>query len=91
MSISRRYRLRNGKRIINLNIPGCRPCLSPEGKSIAWGADDGELAVAPISLDAETPSVGQWRMTIKDQKNHIYHIDWSPDRRFLSFSWGPQG
>ena len=81
----------NGKRIINLNIPGCRPCLSPDGKSIAWGAVDKELAVAPIDLEAQTPSVGQWRMTIKDQTNHIYHIDWSPDGRFLSFSQGPQG
>jgi hypothetical protein len=81
----------DGHRIINLNIPGCRPCLSPDGRSIAWGAGDNELAVAPIDLDAETPGVGQWQMTIQDKQNHIYHIDWSPDSRFLSFSRGPQG
>jgi hypothetical protein len=38
----------NGPRIINLNIPGCRPCLSPDGKQIAWGAGDHEIAAAPI-------------------------------------------
>jgi hypothetical protein len=81
----------NGKRIINLNIPGCRPCLSPDGRSIAWGAGDNELAVAPINLDADNPSVGKWQMTIQDKRSHIYHIDWSPDSRFLSFSRGPEG
>lgn len=81
----------HGPRIINLKIPGCRPCLSPDGKQIAWGAGDHELVAAPISLDAETPAVGDWRLHIKDQTNKIYHIDWSPDSRFLSFSRGPEG
>ena len=80
-----------GNKIINLNIPGCRPCLSPDGRSIAWGSGDNDLAVAPINLDAENPKVGEWRMTIHDSHNHIYHIDWSPDCRFLSFSRGPEG
>ena len=69
----------HGPRILNLNIPGCRPCLSPDGRSIAWGTGDNELAVAPINLDAENPSVGKWQMTIRDKRNHLYHIDWSPD------------
>jgi Tol biopolymer transport system component len=81
----------HGSRIINLKIPGCRPCLSPDGKQIAWGAGDHELAAAPISLEAETPTVGEWRLHIKDQTNKIYHVDWSPDSRFLSFSRGPEG
>ena len=33
----------HGPRIINLKIPGCRPCLSPDGRHIAWGAGDHEL------------------------------------------------
>lgn len=81
----------HGPRIINLKIPGCRPCLSPDGKQIAWGAGDHEIAAAPISLDAETPAVGEWRLHIKDETNKIYHVDWSPDSRFLSFSRGPEG
>ena len=80
-----------GNRIINLNIPGCRPCLSPDGKQIAWGTGDNELAVAPLDLNSDNPSVGPWRMTILDKLNQIYHIDWSPDSKFLAFSRGPEG
>ena len=30
----------HGDKIINLEIPGCRPSLSPDGQQIAWGAGD---------------------------------------------------
>ena len=78
-----------GNKIINLKIPGCRPCLSPDGKQIAWGSGDHELVAAPIDLDSDSPSVGQWRLRIRDKTNETYHVDWSPDSRFLSFSRGP--
>jgi Tol biopolymer transport system component len=81
----------NGPRIVNLNIPGCRPCLSPDNRQIAWGTGDNELAVAPLDLDADAPKVGPWRVRIQDKQNQIYHIDWSPDSRFLCFSRGPEG
>jgi len=81
----------HGTNIINLKIPGCRPCVSPDGKQIAWGAGDHEIATAPIDLEAEQPAVGDWRLRIKDGTNKIYHVDWSPDSRFLSFSRGPDG
>ena len=82
----------NGNKIINLNIPGCRPCISPDGKHIAWGAGDEELATAPIDLDSENPVAGKWELVIKDLKpNKIYHIDWSPDCQFVAFSRGPDG
>lgn len=80
-----------GTKIINLKIPGCRPCFSPDGKQIAWGAGDYELAVAPIDLDSDSPAVRPWRLRIKDKASKIYHVDWSPDSRFLSFSRGPDG
>jgi len=81
----------HGTSIFNLHIPGCRPCLSPDGKQIAWGAGDHEIALAPISLDSDHPTVGEWRLHIKDQTNKIYHVDWSPDSRFVAFSRGPDG
>jgi TolB protein len=81
----------NGPRILDLKIPGCRPCISPDGKQIAWGAGDHEIAVAPIDLDAETPKVGPWRLQVTDATLKIYHVDWSPDTRFLSISRGPEG
>jgi Tol biopolymer transport system component len=80
-----------GTNIINLGIPGCRPCFSPDGKQIAWGPGDHEIATAPIDLDSPEPKVGERRVRIKDDKNKIYHADWSPDSRFLSISRGPDG
>ncbi len=81
----------NGNKIIDLKIPGCRPCFSPDGKQVAWGASDNEIAAAPIDTDSDEPKVGEWRVHIKDATNKIYHVDWSPDSRFLSFSRGPDG
>src|SRR5512133_1364811 len=81
----------HGTNIINLKIPGCRPCLNPDGTQVAWGAGDHEIAAAPINLESGLPAVGDWRVRIKDETNKIYHVDWSPDSRFLSFSRGPDG
>ncbi len=78
-----------GNKIIDLKIPGCRPCFSPDGKHVAWGAEDRELAAAPIDLEATEPAVGVWDVHIKDETNKIYHVDWSPDGQFLAFSRGP--
>jgi len=78
-----------GTKIINLKIPGCRPCFSPDGKQIAWGAEDFDIAAAPINLEADEPAVGPWTVHIEDKKNKIYHVDWSPDSQFLAFSRGP--
>lgn len=78
-----------GTNIVNLKIPGCRPCVSPDGRQIAWGAGDHEVVVAPIDLESDRPSVGTWRLRITDKTNETYHVDWSPDSRFLSLSCGP--
>jgi len=81
----------HGDKIINLKIPGCRPSISPDGQHIAWGSGDHELDTAPIDTESENPSVGPWQVRIRDKDNKIYHIAWSPDGRFVSFSRGPDG
>ncbi len=80
-----------GAKTFNLNIPGCRPWLSPDGRQLAWGAGDYEIAVAPISFDSDHPTVGPPRLRIRDEQNRIIHVDWSPDSQFLCFSRGPAG
>jgi Tol biopolymer transport system component len=82
---------RHGDKIINLGIPGCRPCVSPDGKQIAWGPGDHEIAAAALDLESDTPKIGDRTATIIDKKNKIYHVDWSPDAKFLSISRGPEG
>jgi Tol biopolymer transport system component len=79
----------NGTNIINLKIPGCRPCVSPDGRQLAWGSGDHQVVLAPIDLDSDTPSVGKWRLVIQDKTNETYHVDWSPDSRTVSLSRGP--
>jgi len=78
-----------GDKIINLKIPGCRPCLSPDGKQLAWGSGDHEIVLAPIDLESEQPAVGPWRLRIQDKTNETYHVDWAPDGRTVSLSRGP--
>ena len=83
---------RNGTRIINTGSPGCRPCISPDGKQIAWGPGDHEIAAAPVNLDSDEPKVGPRRLRIvTDKRSKIYHVDWSPGSDFLSISRGPEG
>ncbi len=79
----------HGTKIVNLGIPGCRPCLSPDAKQIAWGSGDHEVVLAPINLESDLPAVGKWRLRIEDHTNETYHVDWSPDSRFVSLSRGP--
>jgi hypothetical protein len=80
-----------GPRVIDLRLPGCRAWLSPDCHQIAWGTGDYEIAVAPIGLEAAQPGVGEPRLRIRDARNRIIHVDWSPDSRFLCFSRGPAG
>lgn len=78
-----------GDKIVNLKIPGCRPCLSPDARQLAWGAGDHEVVVAPINFQTNQPTVGPWRLRVKDSTNETYHVDWSPDSKFLCLSRGP--
>ncbi len=81
----------DGNKIINLGISGCRPCLSPVGNHIAWGSGDHTIEVAEIDLDSDHPKVGKRSVIIRDKVNKIYHVDWSPGGKFVSFSRGPKG
>ena len=81
----------HGNKIINLKIPGCRPRFSPDGHQVAWGSDDNNIAAGPVDTDSDEPSMGAWRVRIRDATNKVYHARWTPDGQFLSFSRGPDG
>ncbi len=80
-----------GKRVVNLQIPGCRPDLTPDGKRIAWGASDFTICVADLDFSGPEPKIVNRRDAIRSEKPiETYHVDWSPDGKYLTFSHGPQ-
>ncbi len=73
-------------------VTGCRPDFSSDGKKITWGASDWDLCVGDIDLTSSTPKVTNVLGVVKCQKEYeVYHTDFSPDGRYIAFSYGPKG
>ncbi len=70
-------------------VTGCRPDFSPDGKRITWGATDWDLFIATIDFNSGKAVVTDRRQIAKCDKEHeIYHTDWSPDGKYVAFSYG---
>ena len=80
----------DGDRVIDLKIGGCRPDLSPDGQHIVWGKTDNIISVGDIDFESDTPTITNMRDIVSDEL-HVYHADWSPDGKYISFSRGPGG
>ena len=79
----------DGPKVFNLGIPGCRPDVSPDGKKIAWGPSDWALRVGDLDLTGPEPKVTNARDVVTSSKPmEVYHVDWSPDGKYLAFSRG---
>jgi dipeptidyl aminopeptidase/acylaminoacyl peptidase len=78
-----------GKRVVDLKIPGCRPDVSADGKHIAWGADDFTLCAAELDFSGPAPKVVGRRDVVKSEKPlEAYHVDWSPDGKYVALTRG---
>ena len=78
-----------GTRVLKLGIPGCRPEFSPDGKRIAWTPNDWVLRVGDLDLSGDQPKVTNQRDVVTSAKpTKVYHIDWSPDAKYVAFSRG---
>jgi Tol biopolymer transport system component len=80
----------DGMKVVDLGIPGCRPDISPDGKRIAWGPSDWALRVGNLDCSGPAPKVTAARDVLTSkQPMKIYHIDWSPDGKYVTYSRGP--
>jgi len=81
----------SGNGVYDLKIPGCRPCLSPDGKRITWSSNDHTIRVADVDLESEVPKVSNQKTIDKRKRLHLYHPDFSPDGKYITYSVGPGG
>ncbi len=83
----------NGSRYFKLNIVGCRPEFSPDGSMIGWGKSDCEFYIAKINMSRPVPVADKDKIPFLSVSKgyEVYHLDWSPDGKYIAFSFGPDG
>ena len=83
----------DGTRIFDLEkwgVIGCRPDFSPDGTRIVWGKTDWNLCIGDIDFASGEPEVSNIRQVVRCLPEFkIYHVDFSPDGRYITFSYGP--
>ena len=82
-----------GTKVFKLpGVNGCRPDISPDGKKISWNPSDHAISIGDLQLGASGPKVTNIRNLVTCAKTHeVYHSDWSPDGKYVAFSYGPKG
>lgn len=72
-------------------VTGCRPDFSPDGTTVTWGKTDWDLCVGTFDCSAGTPKVTNVHQIVSCDKEHeVYHTDFSPDGKYVAFSYGPE-
>jgi Tol biopolymer transport system component len=80
-----------GQGVFDLKLKGCRPNISPDGKKVCWGHGDYCAGVAEVDLSGSTPLVtSQTDVVESESPIETYHVTWSPDMRYLTFTRGPK-
>src|ERR1043166_2243642 len=80
-----------GEGVFDFKLSGCRPDVSPDGKKIIWGHGDHAIGLADLDF-SQAPPVAKFVRNIVECKDPLetYHADWSPDMKYISFSYGPK-
>jgi TolB protein len=81
----------DGDGVFNLKLGGCRPNLSRDGKKICWGHGDYCAGVADLDLTGSTPHATNVHHVVESKEPmETYHITWSPDGKYVTYSFGPK-
>jgi Tol biopolymer transport system component len=71
-------------------VMGCRPDLSRDGKKITWGQTDWDLCMGDIDFSGPEPRISNVHKIVRClQAAKVYHVDFSPDGKYIAFSFGP--
>ncbi len=77
--------------LTEFGVRGCRPDFRPGSDMLTWGLTDWDLCIAEFAIDDGRPVVRNRTRTIRCDKEHeVYHTDFSPDGRYIAFSYGPK-
>jgi Tol biopolymer transport system component len=80
-----------GDRIVDLKLKGCRPNISPDGTKVCWGHGDFCAGVADLDLTSDQPrATNQQDVVESEDPIETYHVTWSPDMKYLTFTRGPK-
>jgi Tol biopolymer transport system component len=80
-----------GDKVIDLKLEGCRPNISPDGKKVCWGHGDYCAGVADLDFSGSTPKAINIHDVVESKSPiETYHITWSPDMKYLTFTRGPK-
>ena len=83
----------NGTKLFDLErwgVRGCRPDFSPDGTKMTWGETDWNLCVGDFDARAGTPRVTNIHDVVNCRRRFkVYHVDFSPDGKYIAFSYGP--
>jgi Tol biopolymer transport system component len=82
----------NGKKLFDLerwDVRGCRPDFSLDGTKMVWGETDWNLCIGDFDVNSGTPRVTNIRDVVNClRKSKVYHVDISPDAKYVAFSYG---
>jgi Tol biopolymer transport system component len=75
---------------MSLSAPGCTPDIDPGGTRLVWNGTDNTLHTGSLDLDSPQFNVTDHKIVIVCERDYwIYHADWSPDEKYLAFSYAP--
>ncbi len=81
----------NGDKVYDLGLGGCRPDVSPDGKTITWGNGDCAVGWAELDFSGPIPKASKVHNVVETKDPiETYHADWSPDGKYIAFSHGPK-